>query len=131
ADANRAAEKPLPFAKPEQFAISAEKLAEIDAAVNDAIARGQLPGAVVVIVHRGHIIFRKAYGSRSLQPQKTAMTPEIVFDLASLTKPIATATAILLLAEQGKLKLTDPVKQYVPAFARPETDGITIAHLLT
>ena len=43
------------------------------------------------------------------------MTPEIVFDLASLTKPIATATAILLLAERGKLKLTDPVKQYVPA----------------
>ena len=80
-----------------------------------------------ISLHRGHVIFRKAYGSRSLQPQKTAMTPEIVFDLASLTKPIATATSILLLAEQGKLKLTDPVKQYVPAFARKETEGITIA----
>src|SRR5207248_2792279 len=131
ADANRAAEKPLPSAKPEQFGISAEQLAQIDAAVNEAIARDQLPGAVVVVVHRGHVIFRKAYGNRSRQPQKSAMTPEIVFDLASLTKPIATATSILLLVEQGKLKLTDPVKQYVPAFARKETEGITIAQLLT
>ncbi len=130
ADDASAAEKPLPAAAPETFGIAREQLAKIDAVVNATIARGALPGAVVVVVHRGRVIFRKAYGARSLQPQKTAMTPEIVFDLASLTKPIATATSILLLVEQGKLKLTYPVSRYVPAFKRKETEGITVAHLL-
>src|SRR5689334_19120918 len=87
-----AAERPLPQAAPESFKISSETLARIDDAVKQAVARKDLPGAVVVIVHRGKVIFRKAYGSRSLRPEQAAMLPELVFDLASLTKPIATAT---------------------------------------
>src|SRR5690242_21194813 len=92
-----AAEFPLPVVPPETLGVSAERLARIDTAVRQAIERGDLPGAVVVIVHRGRVIFRKAYGHRSKQPDTAAMTPEVVFDLASLTKPIATATAVMLL----------------------------------
>jgi len=98
--------------------------------VNNAIKKGELPGAVVVIVHRGHIVFRKAYGHRSLEPDRTLMGPEIVFDLASLTKPIATATSIFVLLEQGKLRLTDLVSQHVPGMPF-QGAKITVAHLLT
>jgi uncharacterized protein YbbC (DUF1343 family)/CubicO group peptidase (beta-lactamase class C family) len=105
-------------------------LARIDAAVQEALKRGELPGAVVVVVHRGHIIFRKAYGSRSKQPNDTAMTPDVIFDLASLTKPIATATGLMLLIEQGKLSLSDPVAKYLPAFRRKGKDEITVEQLL-
>jgi uncharacterized protein YbbC (DUF1343 family) len=125
-----AAENPLPVVPPETLGVSAGRLAKIDEVVRQAIARGDLPGAVVVIVHRGRVIFRKAYGSRSKQPADAPMTPEVVFDLASLTKPIATATALMLLVEQGKLRLSDRLGQHLPAFRRKETDGITVAHLL-
>ena len=108
-----AAEKPLPAAQPETLGVSPEILARIDDAVAQAIKKGELPGAVVVIVHKGKVIFRKAYGKRSVDPEQ-AMTPEIVFDLASLTKPIATATSIMLLLEKGKLRLTDLVSDHVP-----------------
>jgi uncharacterized protein YbbC (DUF1343 family)/CubicO group peptidase (beta-lactamase class C family) len=125
-----AAEKPLPRAAPETLGVSAERLAQIDEAVRQAIARGDMPGAVVVVVHRGQVIFRKAYGLRSTQPENSAMGPEVVFDLASLTKPIATGTALMLLVERGKLRLSDRLAQYVPAFRRKETEGITLSQLM-
>jgi uncharacterized protein YbbC (DUF1343 family) len=116
---------------PESLGLSAEALAKIDAAVQEALDRGDMPGAVVVVVHRGAVVFRKAYGQRSLQPEKTAMLPEIVFDLASLTKPIATATCLMVLFEQGKLKVNDRLSQHLPAFRRKETEEITLEQLLT
>src|SRR5262249_1695319 len=125
-----AAEKPLPQTDPAKLGLSAETLARIDQVVDKAIKAGDLPGAVVVIVPRGQIVFRKAYGKRSLQPATTLRGPEIVFDLASLTKPIATATSIFLLLEHGKLRLTDTVSQHVPG--KPfQGAKITIAQLLT
>jgi CubicO group peptidase (beta-lactamase class C family) len=102
----------------------------IDDAINAAIERGQLPGAVVLVLQRDKALYHKAYGQRSKRPIPTLMTEDTVFDLASLTKPIATATAIMLLLEDGKLKLDDPVAKYLPALARQETDGITLKHLL-
>lgn len=105
-------------------------LQQIDAAVQSGIEKGDLPGAVVLILHQGKIIHRKAYGLRARQPERIAMTPETVFDLASLTKPIATATSIHLLAEQGKLKLSDPVAKYWPEFGQQGKGSITIAQLL-
>src|SRR5689334_2600738 len=83
-----AAEHPLPSAKPEAFGVSAATLDRIDGAVRAALERGQLPGAVVLIAHRGKVIFRRAYGWRSKEPVPTLMGPGTVFDLASLTKPI-------------------------------------------
>jgi len=123
-----AAERPLPTAAPEKFNLSAETLARIDDAVEQAIKKGDLPGAVVLVVHKGHVVFRKAYGKRGVEHGK--MLPEIVFDLASLTKPIVTATSIFLLLEQSKLQLTDRVARHV--HGKPFHDApITIAHLLT
>lgn len=127
---SRGAERPLPTAAPEKFHLSADTLKRIDDAVEAAIKNGELPGAVVLIVHKGHVVYRKAFGNRSVQPGKTPMLPEIVFDLASLTKPIVTATSIFLLLEQGKLQLSDRVSRHVPG--KPFEDAnITIAHLLT
>jgi uncharacterized protein YbbC (DUF1343 family)/CubicO group peptidase (beta-lactamase class C family) len=125
-----AAETPLPLAAPESLGLSVDQLRQLDAAVQQALERDELPGAVVVVMHRGKVVFRKAYGNRSVLPEKTPMLPEIVFDLASLTKPIVTATSLMLLVEQGKLKVTDPLAQHLPAFRRKETETITIEQLL-
>ena len=125
-----AAEKPLPRATPESLGLNAADFAKIDDAVRVALERHAAPGVVVVIVHKGIVVFRKAYGYRSLEPEKLLMLPEIVFDLASLTKPIATATAAMLLIEEGKLKVTDPISKYLPAMRRQETDKLTVENLL-
>jgi uncharacterized protein YbbC (DUF1343 family)/CubicO group peptidase (beta-lactamase class C family) len=107
-----------------------ERLAGIDVVVTRAIEQDNLPGAVVLILHRGQVVFRKAYGSRSKQPTQVPMTPDTVFDLASLTKPIATATSVLILVEQGKLRFSDRVAQYLPAFGQNGKSRITVEQLL-
>src|SRR5437660_10965653 len=84
-----AAEKPLPLAAPEEVGLSAEQLRRIDAVMKDALDRGELPGAVVVVVHRGKVVFRKAYGQKQLRPEAAPMTVEVVCDLACLNEPIA------------------------------------------
>src|SRR5262249_48663656 len=89
-----------------------------------------LPGAVVLVLHRDKVVFRRAYGLRGKKPAEVPMTEDTVFDLASLTKPIATATSVMLLVEQGKLRISDPVAQPLPAFAARGKDKITIEQLL-
>ena len=105
-------------------------LSALDPIVRAALDKHEIPGAVVLIVHRDQIVFRKAWGVRSLTPVAERMTPDTIFDLASLTKPIATATCIHLLAQQRRLQLTDPVARYWPAFAAHGKQNITIEHLL-
>lgn len=107
------------------------KFSVIDDAVNQAVAQKEIPGAVVVVGHGGRIVFRKAYGERSLEPAREAMTVDTVFDMASLTKPLMTATAIMQLCEQGKLGFNDPVSKYLPEFAANGKQDITIRQLLT
>jgi uncharacterized protein YbbC (DUF1343 family) len=102
----------------------------LDTVVTRAIDRGELPGAVVLVVHRGQVVFRKAYGLRSKEPAAVTMSPDTLFDLASLTKPIVTATSILLLVEQGELRLSDRVAQHLPAFGQNGKDRITVEQLL-
>ncbi len=115
---------------PAAVGLDAGRLARIDAVVRQAIERHRLPGAVVVVVRQGKIAFRKAYGSRALEPAATPMTTDTVFDLASLTKPIATATSIMILLEQGKLRLEDRVTQYLPEFGHNGKERVTIEQLL-
>jgi uncharacterized protein YbbC (DUF1343 family)/CubicO group peptidase (beta-lactamase class C family) len=103
----------------------------IDQIVNKAVDDHQLPGAVVVVGHGGHVVFRRAYGMRSLEPTQEPMTPDTIFDMASLTKPLATAVAIMQLYEQGKIGLNDPVAKYLPEFGANGKQDITIRHLLT
>ncbi|HTU23589.1 MAG TPA: serine hydrolase, partial [Gemmataceae bacterium] len=99
----------LPTAAPADVGLDAAKLDQIDGVIQASIEKGQLPGAVVVVVRQGKIAFRKAYGLRSKQPAEVRMTVDTVFDLASLTKPLATAASVMVLLEQGKLKLSDRV----------------------
>jgi len=103
---------------------------KIAAAAESAIRRGDCPGAVVVVVHGDTVVFRQAYGSRTLKPDKSPMTPDAIFDMASLTKPIATGTSVMVLIEEGKLKPEDPVSKYLPAFAAGGKEKVTIRHLL-
>ncbi|HEY7427634.1 MAG TPA: serine hydrolase domain-containing protein, partial [Gemmataceae bacterium] len=120
----------LPAADPADVGLDATKLGQIDAAVREGIEQGRLPGAVVLVVRQGKIAFHKVYGLRSKQPVEIRMTADTVFDLASLTKPIATATSAMILLEQGKLRLADPVSRHLPAFGQNGKERITIEHLL-
>jgi CubicO group peptidase (beta-lactamase class C family) len=109
---------------------AAEPFAAVDTAVDAALQRNDCPGAVVLVVHRDKVVFRKAYGKRAVRPAPEAMTADTVFDLASLTKPIATGTSIMRLIEQGKLRPEDPVAKHWPAFAAAGKPDVTVAHLL-
>jgi uncharacterized protein YbbC (DUF1343 family)/CubicO group peptidase (beta-lactamase class C family) len=106
------------------------RLAILDPVINDAIAQQQIPGAVLIVGHHGQVVYRKAYGSRAIEPRREEMTLDTVFDCASLTKVIATTTAIMQLWEQGKLRMNDPVGKYLPEFAQNGKQDITIRQLL-
>jgi len=101
----------------------------LDKLIEDAIAQKQLPGAVVLVGQRGQTLHHKAYGQRALTPQPEAMTADTIFDAASLTKVVATTSAIMRLVEQGKLRLNDPVTRYLPEF-QGGTSEITVRQLL-
>ncbi|MGB9408139.1 MAG: exo-beta-N-acetylmuramidase NamZ domain-containing protein, partial [Terracidiphilus sp.] len=103
----------------------------IDEIMNAAIAQGTIPGGVVLIGHNGKVVYRKAFGSRSLEPGREVMTVDTIFDLASLTKCIATATSVMELVQEGKVRLNDPVEAYLPEFAKNGKRDITVRELLT
>ncbi len=105
--------------------------AAIDAIMQDAVATHQIPGGVVLIGHDGKVIYRKAYGSRSLEPTQEKMTVDTIFDMASLTKCIATTTAVMQLVQQGRVRLNEPVAHYLPDFAQNGKGEITVRELMT
>jgi len=109
----------------------AAALAPIDAVVDDEIHAGRIPGAVVVVGHAGAVVYRRAFGDRQVEPVRLPMTEDTVFDLASLTKVIATSPAVMQLVEAGKLRLDAPVARYWPAFGGHGKAGITVRDLLT
>ncbi|MGI9427068.1 MAG: exo-beta-N-acetylmuramidase NamZ domain-containing protein [Bythopirellula sp.] len=122
---------PLPHRSPAEVGLDGHHLQRIDALVAQQIESKKLPGCVVMIGRQGAVAFAKAYGHRRLQPAPEPMTLDTVFDMASLTKPMATATSIMLLVERGQVRLRDPVVEYLPEFAPHGKDEITIEHLLT
>jgi uncharacterized protein YbbC (DUF1343 family)/CubicO group peptidase (beta-lactamase class C family) len=103
----------------------------IDALMNSAVARGTIPGGVVLIGHDDRVVYRKAFGMRSLEPGREPMTVDTIFDLASLTKCVATATSVMKLVEEGRVRLNDPVAVYLPDFAKNGKESITVRQLLT
>jgi uncharacterized protein YbbC (DUF1343 family)/CubicO group peptidase (beta-lactamase class C family) len=107
------------------------RLGGVDSVIEQAVADGNIPGAVLVVGHDGAVIYRKAYGNRALEPKHELMTLDTVFDLASLTKVIATTTSVMQLVEQGKVRMNDPVAKYLPEFAQNGKDDITVRQLLT
>ena len=120
----------LPVVPPAKVSVAAERLAYIDGAVGEAIGRKELPGAVVLAARRGGVVWRKAYGSRSLVPAREAMTADTVFDVASLTKVVATATSVMILVERGKVRLGDPASRYIPELKGEGREKVTVEHLL-
>jgi CubicO group peptidase (beta-lactamase class C family) len=117
--------------------------ATVSKLMNDAIAAHELPGAVVVVGHGGKVVFHQAYGSRKLADEPgldgspapaEPMTEDTVFDMASLTKCLATAVAVMQLYEQGKVQFDDPVQKYLPDFNTandPQRATVTVRMLLT
>jgi uncharacterized protein YbbC (DUF1343 family)/CubicO group peptidase (beta-lactamase class C family) len=103
----------------------------IDPIVNQAVDGHLLPGAVVIVGHNGKVVFRRAYGMRSLEPTREQMKLDTIFDMASLTKPLTTATAVMQLYQRGKIAFDDPVAKYLPAFTVNGKQDITIRDLLT
>jgi len=114
-------------------ALAQEKFAgspALDEAIEKAIADDLLPGAVLIVGHDGKILHRKAYGNRALVPTREPMTLDTIFDAASLTKVIATTSAMAKLVEQGKVRTNDKVTHYLPKFQAGKSD-ITVRHLMT
>jgi uncharacterized protein YbbC (DUF1343 family)/CubicO group peptidase (beta-lactamase class C family) len=102
----------------------------LDDTIRQAIEQKKIPGAVLAVGHNGQIVHLKAYGKRALEPRPEAMTVDTIFDCASLTKVVATTSAMMKLLEQGKYRLNDKVTEYIPEFQGGKSD-ITVRNLLT
>ena len=125
------APKPTPVSiNPLAAAFHPEKLAEMDAAIERAIAEHDCPGAVLW-VERNRTAYHKAYGKRALVPAEEPMSEDTIFDAASLTKVVACTPAVMLLVERGKLKLDERVQAYLPEFQGDGKEAITLRQLLT
>lgn len=98
--------------------------------IQKALDEGEMCGCVIHIVHRGTIVYEKAFGSRQIEPAQIPMSIDAIFDLASLTKPIATATCVMHLSESGKISLDDTVGAHIPEFATNGKEAVTIRQLL-
>jgi CubicO group peptidase (beta-lactamase class C family) len=106
----------LPAARPEAVGMSSRELARLDGLIGAAVARKDFPGAVLLVARRGRTVFKKAFGDSQTVPERRPLAADMIFDLASLTKPVATATALMLLVESGELRLWDRVRTFVPEF---------------
>ena len=103
-----------PTAKPEDVGLSSERLHRITQMIERRIAAGDLAGAVTVVARQGKVVHQAAQGSMDLE-SKTAMTPGTMFRIASMTKPVI-GVAVMMLVEEGKIHLNDPVSRYIPQF---------------
>src|SRR5215813_7045045 len=121
----------LPSSPAASAGLSIERLARMDEVIQSSIDKKELPGAVVLVARHGKVVWRKAYGARAVEPQREAMTLDTIFDLASLTKVVATTTSIMILIEQGKVRLSDSVVKFIPEMKGDGRDAISIEQLLT
>jgi CubicO group peptidase (beta-lactamase class C family) len=103
---------------------------QIESTVREGISDGEMPGAVVVIADSNRVLYQQVFGDRQIEPTREAMTIDTLFDLASLTKPIATATSVMRLVGQGKVDVDQPVSKYLPEFASHGKEAITVSDLL-
>ena len=120
----------LPRVEPAAVGLDVQRLQRVDELVAEGLAEKKMPGCVVCVGRHGKIAFLKAYGQKQLQPGELPMTIDTVFDMASITKPMATATSVMLLIERGQLRLSDKVTALIPEFAVHEKESITIRDLL-
>src|SRR5262249_2635943 len=107
------------------------KLDAIEPLVKQAIEDKKLPGAVVLVGRGDRVLYQRAFGQRAVVPSAEPMTLDTVFDLASLTKVVATTTSVMMLVEEGTIRLADRVATFIPGFERYGKADITIRHLMT
>lgn len=110
--------------------INLEHLEHIESIVKDGLAEKKMPGCVVSIGNSKQVVYLRAFGLRQLQPKPQPMTVDTVFDLASLTKPIATATSIMILVDRGKVRIRNRASSYIPEFSANGKSRITLRQLL-
>lgn len=116
---------------PPPIRIALEHEEAIDRAVHGALASGAAPGCVVVLGRSDGVVFRRAYGVRALEPEREPMSADTLFDLASLTKAVATTSALMHLVEEGEVELDAPASRYLPELTGGGRERITVRHLLT
>ncbi len=120
----------LPMTSPESVGLDTTQLSKMDGLIARAIEAGKMPGCVVCVGRQGHIAWLKAYGNKQVEPDAQPMTIDTVFDMASITKPVATATSIMKLVEAGQLRISQKVTDIFPEFGAHGKDAITIRDLL-
>jgi serine-type D-Ala-D-Ala carboxypeptidase len=122
----------LPAKSPAAVGMSATRLAKINRALERGILAGGFPGASIVVGRKGFAVWERGIGRTAWSRDASVVVPNrTIYDLASLTKVVATTTAIMILYDEGKLRLDDPVWRYIPAFAGGAKNNVTIRHLLT
>lgn len=127
---------PLKRVSPERVGMDSRVLERADSAINDAIAKGDIPGAVFAVVRHDRIALLKAYGHQQVWPAKVPMQTGTVFDMASCSKAMSTAICTLMLCDEGRIRLQDAVNRYIPDFedwtaSNGKKEAIRICHLLT
>jgi uncharacterized protein YbbC (DUF1343 family)/CubicO group peptidase (beta-lactamase class C family) len=125
----QAADEEKPPAAPE--ASKAPNFVPIDSLIQEQVNDEGITGAVLAVGHNGRIIHQKAFGYRALSPRREPMTLDTVFDLASLTKVVATTPSVLHLVQAGRLRLDDAVARYIPEFGANGKENVTVRQLLT
>ena len=126
----------LKHESPEKVGMDSQRLLKADSIIEDAIKRGDIPGAVLAVVRHGKMAYLKAYGNRQVWPVVCPMTTNTIFDMASCSKAMSTAISALILCEEGKFRMLDAVNRYIPGFEnwkdeKGETSTIRIHHLMT
>src|SRR5258706_5919912 len=113
--------QPLPVAKPEQVGMSSQKLAKISQVLKKEADDGSFRGAVVMVARKGKLVYQDAVG---MQTVSAKMTPEAIFRIYSMTKPLVSVAAMMLV-EDGTIQLTDPVSKYLPSFGKLQVSVAT------
>ncbi len=116
---------------PREVGVSPQRLEKLDAITLEHIEKKQFPGAVILVARKGGIVYRKAFGDRTVSPSRSPMEVETIFDIASLTKIVPTAASIMILVEEGRLSLSEPVSKHLNRFSQYGKHRVTARQLLT
>jgi uncharacterized protein YbbC (DUF1343 family)/CubicO group peptidase (beta-lactamase class C family) len=125
------AQPPRPKKKKAAATTESANFVPVDTLVQEQVNDFGITGAVLLVGHDGHIVHQKAFGYRAVSPRREAMTTDTIFDLASLTKVVATAPSVMRLLEYGQLRLEEPLSRHIPDFGMNGKESVTIRQLLT
>ncbi|GMU20015.1 MAG: hypothetical protein AMXMBFR13_01160 [Phycisphaerae bacterium] len=114
----------------QQPVLDLSRMVRAESLIEAAIDRREIPGAVLLVGYSEGVLYRKAFGQRSVQPKRVPMTVDTLFDLASLSKVVGCATSIMMLVERGQLSFSDKISRYIPEFGANGKADITVEQLL-